>query len=519
MNEQRPGQDQTPAPEETPANSIRMRTFQFIMLIFFLVLATAGLTVFALTFGEEKAVEVGAPARQEFQKLFSAYDQLQSEYYTEVESDALINGAINGMVEALDDPYSDYLSQEEATQFMNSISSSFEGIGAEIQERDGLITVVSPIANSPAEEAGILPGDKILSVDGESIQGMSVTDAVMLIRGEKGTEVTLTIQRGDSGNTIDLTVERDEIPLETVYAEMISENVAHIRITSFSQDTYTELVEALANMEEAGMEALVLDVRGNPGGLLTTAREIADLFVEEGEILFQVEPRNQESEIFRATGGDKIDVPVTLLIDGGSASASEILAGALSESADVTLVGENSFGKGTVQTANDLPDGANLKFTTAKWLTPDGNWIHETGIAPDVEIGYPAYMTLPLFDTEAELKEGVISEEVEVAEQMLQAIGYEVGEVDGLFDETLTEAVETFQEDNELEVTGILTGDTSYAVIDALREKIENDDPLVQRAVEVIVEEAGLVSEPAAEEPSAEDAAEEPADDQQTEPE
>lgn len=506
MDEQRPGQDQNPAPQETPVHSIRMKTFQFIMLIFFLVLATAGLTIFALTFGEEKAVEVGTPARQEFQKLYSAYDQLQSEYYSEVESAELINGAIDGMVEALGDPYSDYLDEEEASQFMDSISSSFEGIGAEIQERDGLITVVSPITNSPAERAGIRPGDQILSVDGESIQGMSVTDAVMLIRGEQGTEVTLTIQRGDADNTIDVTVVRDEIPLETVYAEMISDNVAHIQITSFSQDTYAELTEALENMEEAGMEALVLDVRQNPGGLLTTATDIADLFIEEDEVLFQVEGRGLEPEIFTASSGEKLEVPVTLLIDGGSASASEILAGALSESAGVTLVGENTFGKGTVQTANDLPDGSNLKFTTAKWLTPDGNWIHETGIAPDVEIAYPTYMTLPLFDAEAELKEGVISEEVEVAEQMLQALGYEVGEADGLFDEILTEAVEQFQEDNGLEVTGILTGDTSYAVIDALREKVENDDPFVQRAQEIILEETGLVSETAeVEDPVAEE--------------
>ncbi|WP_088006286.1 S41 family peptidase [Indiicoccus explosivorum] len=495
MNEQRPEQEQSPATEENRVHHIRMKTFQFIMLIFFLVLATAGLTIFALTFGEEKAVEVGAPVRQEFEKLYNAYDQLQSEYYSELESEALINGAINGMVESLDDPYSDYLSEEEAAQFMDSISSSFEGIGAEIQERNGLITVVSPIANSPAERAGILPGDQIIAVNGENIQGMSVTDAVLLIRGEKGTEVTLTIQRGDSGKTIDITVERDEIPLETVYAEMVSDKVAHIHITSFSQDTYEELLTALEEMEAAGMEALVLDVRQNPGGLLGTAQDIANLFVEEGEILFQVEGRGMEPEIYRATGGEKVDVPVTLLIDEGSASASEILAGALSESADVQLVGKKTFGKGTVQTANDLPDGSNLKFTTAKWLTPDGNWIHEKGIEPDVEIGYPTYMTLPVFDTEAEFKEGTVSEEVEVAEQMLKALGYDVGEVDGLFDDQLTEAVKQFQEEQELEVTGILSGDTSYAVIDAIRQKIENDDPMVQKAAELIRKEAGITEE------------------------
>src|SRR5690606_26428402 len=154
----------------------------------------------------------------------------------------------------------------------------------------------------------------------------------------------------------------------------------------------------------------------------------------------------------------KIDIPVTLLIDGGSASASEILAGAMSESADIKLVGEKTFGKGTVQTANDMADGSNLKFTTARWLTPDGNWIHEKGIQPDVEVAYPDYMTLPYLDSELELKDGTISEQVSTAEQMLEALGYEVGEVDGVFEDDMVAAVESFQDDQELEVTGILTG-------------------------------------------------------------
>lgn len=509
MDEKRPGEDheQVEPVEEKPSHFIRMKTFYFIMLVFTLILFTAGLTVFALTFGDDKAVEVNSPERREFQKLYTAYDQLQNEYYEDVDSNKLINGAINGMIESLDDPYSDYMNEEEASQFLEGISSSFQGIGAEVQERNGFINIVAPIKNSPAEKAGLKPGDKITEVDGESIQGFSASEAVMLIRGEKGTEVTLTVQRGELADPIQIKIVRDEIPIETVYAEMIGDNVAHIQVTSFSENTYDELQKAIADMEEQGMEAMVMDVRQNPGGLLTTALEISDLFIEDGKEMFEVQAKGEEPEIYMSSSVDKVKVPLTLLIDGGSASASEILAGAMSESADVKLVGEKTFGKGTVQTANDMTDGSNLKFTTAKWLTPDGNWIHEKGIEPDVEVPLPAYASLSVLDPSVELKDGTISEQVKTAEQMLEALGYEVGKVDGVFEAEMEKAVETFQEDKELETTGVLTGDTAFAVMDELRLKIEKDDPQLLEAKKIIMEEAGIKAKPA-EEKKEEDAKE-----------
>lgn len=334
----------------------------------------------------------------------------------------------------------------------------------------------------------------------------------MLIRGEKGTEVTLTIMRGDMQDPIDVTIVRDEIPIETVYSEMIGDNVAHIQITSFSQDTFSELETAIAEMKDEGMEAMVIDVRQNPGGLLQSALDISNMFIEEGKEMFEVQAKGQDPEIYLATDGNKVEIPVTLLIDGGSASASEILAGAMSESADIKLVGEKTFGKGTVQTANDLADGSNLKFTTAKWLTPDGNWIHEKGIEPDVAVDYPEYASLPFIDASLELKDGTISEQVRTAEKMLEALEYEVGEVDGVFEEEMTQAVEAFQEDQELEVTGILTGDSIYALMDELRAKIEEEDPMLLEAKKLVMEEAGIeASEPETDE-EAEEAEEESAE-------
>ena len=486
QQDMQPEHDQQDAPA---GKYIRLKPFFFIMLIFAIILSTTGITMFALTFGDEKVVEVGAPERREFQKLYQAYDGLKADYYADIDQESLVNGAINGMIEALGDPYSDYMNQDEAAQFEESISSSFQGIGAEIQERNGVITVVSPIKNSPAEKAGILTNDNILAVDGESIQGMGASEAVLLIRGEKGTSVTLTIQRGKKAEPIDITIVRDEIPIETVYAELLEDKIAHIQITSFSQNTYEELLTAISEMEEAGMQGLVLDVRQNPGGLLTSAIDISNLFVEEGRPLFQTQEKGKEADVYSATNETKVNVPVSLLIDGGSASASEILAAAMSESAGTKLVGLNTFGKGTVQTANELNDGSNMKFTTAKWLTPEGNWIHEKGIAPDVKVDYPAYTQLPYLDATVQMKNGVLSDQVKAAEEMMTAIGVDTGKVDGLFDDQTEAAVKQVQKEAKLEETGILTGDTTYALMDRLRLKIEKEDPQLLKAKKLVLEE------------------------------
>ena len=405
------------------------------MMMFLTILFTSVLTIFALTFGDEKVVEVAVPVeREEFSQLYDAYDELKEKYYTEIDDEKIIHGAINGMFDALDDPYSDYMEKEEAEQFNSDFSSSFQGIGAEIQERNGNIVVVSPIKNSPAEKAGLFPEDIILSVDGQSLQGMSATEAVLLIRGQKGTPVNLTIKRGESDELIEMTIIRDEIPIETVYGEMGEDKIAHIQITSFSDKTYEELLKILEQFEAEGMKSIILDVSQNPGGYLNAAIEISNLFIEEGKPIVQLQGRKGEPEVVLSEGGKKYKFPIVVLIDNGSASASEILAGALKESANAKIVGLNSFGKGTVQTVTELPDGSNLKYTTGKWLTPKGNWIHEKGIKPDVEVHYPEYMSIAYVDPKNELQKGVVSNYVKAAEQMLDALGYSVGTIDTTFD-------------------------------------------------------------------------------------
>lgn len=483
--------------KETLSNYVNIKKFHFVMLLFFTVLATAGISIFALSFGDEKAVTVGVQERTEFNKLYEAYDTIQENYFLEYEEEDLINGAINGMVDSLGDPYSDYMNQEETAQFNENITSSFQGIGAEIQSMNDLITVVSPIKGSPAERAGILPNDQILAVDGENIQGMSASEAVMLIRGEKGTDVTLTIQRPGAQDTLEVTITRDDIPLETVYYDINDQNVATVQLTSFSETTFDELTEALQDLESQGMEALVLDLRQNPGGLLPQAISISNLFVPAGETIVQIEESNGDKQVIAAQEGDKVEVPTAVIIDEGSASASEIVAAAVNETAEIPLFGKNTFGKGTVQTAEDFSDSSNMKITTARWLTPNDNWVHEEGVAPTTEVDMPEYATLPYLNIDSDLEESMLSEDVRIAEQMLNALGLNPGNIDGLFDEDTVTAVESYQEENDLEITGIIDPETASSIMLSLREQLEEDDPQVNRAIDYLIEEANIEAEEA----------------------
>ncbi|WP_368657220.1 S41 family peptidase [Metabacillus halosaccharovorans] len=422
-----------------------------------------------------------------FGKLRKTYEILQANYYEKVDTDQLVEGAIKGMVESLEDPYSVYMDVEEAKSFSENISSSFEGIGAEVQESNGNIMVVSPIKGSPAEEAGIKPKDIILKVDDKSVEGLSVNEAVMNIRGEKGTKVNLLIQRAGVGE-LTFTIKRDTIPLETVYSEVLDGNIGKIQITKFSETTGKELASALEELQNKKVKGLILDLRQNPGGLMDQALLMSDLFVPKGKNIMQVEDRTGAKEIYKAENDKDVDLPITVLIDGGTASAGEIMASALNESAGIPLVGEKTFGKGTVQTANGFDDNSSVKYTTAKWLTPDGTWIHDKGIEPTVKAELPDYANLPYINPENELKSGDSNAEVNAAQQMLKALGYTEVSVKGYFDEATEKVVKQFQEDNKLTVNGIITKDTTIKLMELIQKKIQENDTQLEKAISVLKE-------------------------------
>lgn len=468
---------------------IKIKKFPFIMGIFLLIFVTAGITMIILTLGDEKVQSIAPSKYPQFEKLYSTYETIKKDYYKDIDDEQLVNGAIEGMINGLDDPYSTYMNQKEAKSFNESISASFEGIGAEIQEQDGKIIVVSPIKGSPAEKAGIKPNDIIESVDGKSIEGLNATEAVLKIRGKKGTKVVLTISRAGESKPLSISIVRDTIPIETVYSEMMDDGIAKIQVTSFSEHTVEELKAALTEMKKKDMKALILDLRGNPGGLLDQAIEMASIFVPNGKVVLQVENRNGEKEIYKSENDGAFDLPVVVLIDNGSASASEIVSAAVSESAGIPLIGVKSFGKGTVQSAQNFKDGSNLKFTAFKWLTPEGNWIHKKGIMPDIEVKLPNYANLPYISPDKEWKESDTSTEVKTAEEMLKELGYNPGKVDGFYDQDTKLAIVQFQRDQKLKGTGVLKGETTVNLMEKLRDKILTHDTQVKAAVKELKKE------------------------------
>ena len=423
-------------------------------------------------------------------RIGAVYQTLLNNYVEGVDEEELIEGALSGMVEAVGDPYSQYLNTEASDNLDETISASFEGIGAEIMSLNQQIVIVSPIKGSPAEKAGLLPNDIILSADGEALQGLTASEAVALIRGEKGSEVVLEIVRGDQ--TFKVNIIRDTIPIETVTFELDEEHpeIGIVHVSSFSTPTYDDIVSAVTDLRTQGVTSFVFDFRQNPGGLLDQALKISNMFLNDGDVIMQTQEKDADPNKIVASASEfgdfKITEPTVLLVDEGSASASEIVAAALQESSEIPLVGTTTFGKGTVQTVYPLTESSELKLTVAKWLTPNGNWIHEKGIAVDYEVALPDYATLTIIDSTATYEEGTVSEEVKNVEAMLNAIGYPV-EADGYYDKDTAEQVASFQAANELETTGIVTGDTALAIVEQLREVLTENDTQYEKAVEILM--------------------------------
>ncbi|HZG75967.1 MAG TPA: S41 family peptidase [Paenibacillus sp.] len=421
-------------------------------------------------------------------KLERAMELIETGYLEPVDRAKLVDGAIEGMLRSLEDPYTTYMDQEEATAFYESINASFEGIGATMEEIDGRIVVVSPIKGSPAEAAGLLPGDQVIKVGDRNLEGMKVHEAVLLIRGKKGTTAELTILR--DGKEVKLSIVRDTIPLQTVYGELREDGIGVIRISSFAETTSEEFVKEAKRLLGEGMKGLALDLRQNPGGLTDTAEEVLETMVPDGEPIVQFKRRGQPVEVTRSDYNDigLADIPVVALIDAGSASAAEIVAGALQQSAGVPLVGEKSFGKGTAQFSQPFQDGSNMKYTVAEWLTPDGGTINKTGLTPDVPVALPPYASLPIVGTDVVMKENEFSDDIKTVQTMLKALGFDPGREDGFFDAGTTEAVKRYQTAEKLDVTGIASGETTRALILDIRELIQANDTQLEKAVELVKE-------------------------------
>lgn len=329
-----------------------------------------------------------AEVNELFAPFWEVWDLVHTRYYDQpVDDEALMGGAIEGMLAVLDDPHTRYLSPEDEANMRERMDGEFQGIGAEVESVDGDITIVSPIVGSPAEAAGLQPGDILRAADGVDLTGMDLLEAVSLVRGPAGTAVTLLIKR--DGQQFEVEITRDVVELASVRSEMLDEGLAYIRLSQFGYRSTEEMNDALAGLMAHNPTGLILDLRRNPGGGLDTVVEIADQFLAEGVVL-EEEFGNGRVQTFESDDkGLAEEIPLVVLIDEGSASASEVLAGAIRDRERGVLIGHTSFGKGTVQTWHALSNNGGVRITVARWLTPAENWVNETGLEPDYLISLP----------------------------------------------------------------------------------------------------------------------------------
>lgn len=328
------------------------------------------------------------PEEVDFDLYFEVWQSLKEDFVdkNQIKDKEMFYGSLQGLAASLGDSYTLFMDPALTKEFNDDLSGTFEGIGAEIGLRDELITIIAPLDGLPASQAGLLAGDKILAIDGQSALGLSVNEAVKRIRGPKGTTVTLSILRGQGDSTIDYKITRDIIFVKSVETEMRSDGIFVIRVSNFNNDTDSLFTAAVSEALLKNPRGIILDLRNNPGGYLETAINMAGEWIKEGIIVAEQFNDNYRQESFASGLARLENFPTVVLVNGGSASASEIVAGALRDYKKATIVGENTYGKGSVQTIRDLSDGSSLKITVARWLTPAGDAIDEKGIAPDIEV-------------------------------------------------------------------------------------------------------------------------------------
>jgi carboxyl-terminal processing protease len=330
---------------------------------------------------------VGRDAYQNIEAFANVLTMVQKNYVDDVSTDQLIDGAINGMLSSLD-PHSAYLTPDLYKELQVDTRGSFGGLGIEITQRNGVLTVVSPIEDTPAFRAGIKSGDQIIKIDNEFTKDMTLLQAVKLMRGPEGSKIALTIRRENVPDWLDLTLKREVIQIKSVKYRVLEPHYGYLRITQFQERTEHDAKSALAAMEKeaGGLQGLVLDLRNNPGGLLSQAVKVADLFLDSGLVVYtEGRLENQAQKFYAHKGTGNTDFPMVVLVNGGSASASEIVAGALQDHKRALVLGTQTFGKGSVQTILPLAEGdAAIRLTTARYFTPNGRSIQATGITPDI---------------------------------------------------------------------------------------------------------------------------------------
>ena len=367
----------------------RFSLWPSLILLLLVLTASALLVVGCVDFGGEEDAQDPASLEElppEFAKLAEVWALLEEKHIDAggIDPQAAADGAIRGMMDSLDDPHAAYLAPDQYSMMRQDIQGYFEGIGAEVSVRNGLITIVAPIPDTPADEAGILPLDVILEIDGESTSGMELFEAINLIRGQQGTGVRLLVRRHKTGETEELEIIRGVIPLESVRLTMLVGRIGHLRVTSFSGTSNEELQRAMERFNRSKGLGLIVDIRNNPGGLVSSVVEVTSQFVDQGLVLYQLDGQGNRRDWNAESGGTALDIPMVVLMNNGSASASEVFAGAIMHHGRAPTIGVTTYGKGSVNNLWPLTDGSAVNFTIARWYTPSGKLIEGEGVTPDI---------------------------------------------------------------------------------------------------------------------------------------
>ncbi|MCR8657879.1 S41 family peptidase [Paenibacillus endoradicis] len=420
-----------------------------------------------------------------FDLLQASYNKIQDNYLYGADSGELIDGAIAGMVSSLGDQYSQYLADEAGENYADSYNKNFYGIGAEVQQKDGKFFISTLVKDMPAEKVGLKPADQIVTVDQQSVEGYTLNELLSKVRGKKGTSVVVGIKRGES--ITDFNIERAEIPVHTVTLNKLDNNIGMIAISRFTEATDVEFKEALASlMKDGNMKGLIIDLRSNPGGLLNQTVEIANVLVPNGKKILDVVYKNEEKTIsFNSKQDEPFNTPIVVLVNQYSASASEVLAAALKESANARIVGVKTYGKGVVQTYEQFYSGSVLVLTEAEWKTPSGSGIHKIGVEPTDTVELPDYANLKPVSNGVELKLNSFGDDVIALQKILLVLGYSPSN-NGLYDEETVQAVKQYESAKGISVDGIYTDEVGNLLVQDVRSLLQANDYQLQKAVQLL---------------------------------
>lgn len=429
---------------------------------------------------------------EQFAKVAQVYQGVQDQYYEKVDRHKLAQGAIKGMLDSLDDPYTTLLDDEQKTALNDKLSSQFFGIGAVVSFIDNQVTIVEePKEGTPANKAGLAKGDIIEKVDEKAVKDLSLDEVVSLIKGKVNTVVHLQVKRGNQ--VFQKAITRKPVHLSTVKSQIDQNNpkIALIHIDTFGEQTAQDLQNEIMQLRKKRVKSFVLDLRQNGGGLLDEGEKVASMFLKDGQTIVQFAEKNQITQVDKANKkldhGFKVTEDVVVLVDGQTASAAELVAAALKESAHIPVVGQKTFGKGTVQLVTSLDKQSEMKLSTQKWLTPKKNWVHKKGLVPDILIALPTAQQLNTFNNQLNNQEGLSESQKKDIRELFDFLGIHIDLKN--FDSSYQAALKEIQTNEKLKVTGQLDQETLEKVNALIFSKYLKEDLSYQKALEQLKEE------------------------------